>query len=193
MPRVQPGAPKKERSPAQLANDARLREGRKAKDVPAIRRKMVESAEQAVPQLPTRGFDENSELAKIGFQAEGGGKRQKRVRGEKWMADMAFANELVTVRVHESTDKNADPFPLISVNGRPQRFVRGNEQQVRRCYVEKLARLKHTAYDSLKTKDPDGEDVYRYPSRTGLVYDFTVIDDTPKGQAWLKQVLSEPG
>ncbi len=199
MARVAPkqtaDAPKKERTEKQLANDARLRTAaseRRTSVPPAQLRKMTESAEQEIAQQPERVFDENSELSKLGFQAEGG-KRQKRKRGQKWMDDMAFANEMVTVRIPETTDQLANPFPEIWVNGRVQRFVRGNEQTVRRCFVEKLARMKATAYASVKTKDVDGEDVYRYPSRTGLVYDFTTVGDTPKGDAWLKQILAEPG
>ena len=105
---------------------------------------------------------------------------------------MAFANEMVTVMVHPSTDKMAHPFPEVIVNGRVQRFVRGNEQNVRRCFVEKLARLKKTTYDNLKTKDVNGEDVYRYPTNTALEYPFVCINDSEKGKQWLKQILSEP-
>lgn len=182
MPRV--STQKKERSPAQLANDERLRNARKSV-APVVIRKMTETAEQSVGQDGVREFDKNNELTKV-IQIPQGKK------SAKWMEDMQFANEIVTVRINPSTDKLAHPFPEVTVNGRVQRFVRGAEQKVRRCYVEKLARLKLTTYANLKTKDVDGEDVYRYPSTTGLVYDFTVIGDSQKGTEWLKGVLAEP-
>ena len=77
------------------------------------------------------------------------------------------------------------------MNGRVQRFVRGHEQQVRRCFVERLARLKLTTFDNLKTKEVDGEDVYRYPTHTALVYPFVCINDSEKGKQWLKDILSQ--
>lgn len=156
----------------------------KAKNRPAIIRKMTESQEHQVGQDGVREFDENNDLPQIKVV----GPERK---SEKWLEDMAFANEMVTVMVHESTDKTANPFPEVIVNGRVQRFVRGHEQQVRRCFVEKLARMKKTTYDSLKTKDVDGEDVYRYPSRTALEFPFVVIGDSEKGKVWLKEILQE--
>lgn len=200
MPRLKPNevaaATKPLRSPAQLANDARLRsrKTKEAKNTPVVLRKMVESQEQKVGQDGVREFNKDNELPHV--QVEPPERRGKNgesqgVRGQRWMDDMAFANEMVTVLIHESTDKLAHPFPEVTVNGRTQRFVRGHEQQVRRCYVEKLARLKLTTFDNVKTKDVDGEDVYRYPTHTGLVYPFVVIGDSEKGKQWLKGVLGE--
>lgn len=186
MPRLKPhevaAATKPSRTPAQLANDERLRHRKKV--APVVIRPMTESQEQQVGQDGVREFNNDNELPHIPVVPPEG-------KSKKWMEDMAFANEMVTVMVHESTDKNANPFPEVWVNARVQRFVRGHEQQVRRCFVEKLARLKLTTYDSLKTKDVDGEDVYRYPSHTGLLYPFVVVGDSEKGKQWLKGILAE--
>lgn len=166
-------------------------------------RKMTESQEQQVGQDSVREFvgDEElnkpksetmdghhlgGELERIGFDANG-----KRIRSKKWHEEMAFMNEIVTVRVHPTTDKNANPIPDVYVNGRVQRFVRGEEVKCRRCFVEVLARAKSTTFDNLKTKGPDGEDKYVYPSHTAEVFPFVVIGDSPKGEAWLKRVLAE--
>jgi len=184
MARVKSGVEKKPRSPAQLANDERLRERKNV--APVVIRKMTESQEQTVGQSGVREFDKNNELTKLPTV-------QTEKKSAKWMEDMAFANEIVTVRIQPDTNKASHPFPEVWVNGRVQRFVRGEEQKVRRCYVEKLARMKLTSYDNLKTKDVNGEDVYRYPHTTGLVFPFTVVGDTPKGDAWLKQILQEAG
>lgn len=164
-------------------------------------RRMVESQEQDIPQGGTREFsgpeqlnEAHSEtvdghhqapvLESLGFDANG-----KRIRPKKWFDEMAFMNEMVTVRIHPSTDRNANPLPDVYVNGRVQRFERGEEISVRRCYVERLALSRMTTFDNKKVKGPDGEDKYIYPSRTAEVYPFTVIGDTPKGESWLKSLL----
>ena len=49
-----------------------------------------------------------------------------------------FMNEIVTVVVADSTDKNAVRIVPVSVNGRTQNFIRGMPQRCRRCYVERL-------------------------------------------------------
>lgn len=166
------------------------------------RRKMVESQEQDIPQEGAREFTESGELNKpqiqtpdghhhtpvlenLGFDANG-----KRIRPKKWYDEMAFMNEVVTVRVHPSTDRNANPLPDVYVNGRVQRFPRGEEIQVRRCFVEVLARARLTTFDNQKVQDANGEDKYIYPSHTAEVYPFTVIGDSPKGDAWLKSLMS---
>ncbi len=149
------------------------------------KRKIIETEEQQIGQDSVRKFDKNDELSKPKIELVDGRKPQS------WIDEMAFMNEEVTVMVHESTDKQSNPFPEVWVNGRVQRFVRGNEQRVKRCFVERLARAKLTTFENVKTKNPDGDDVYVYPSHTGLVYPFAVINDTEKGKAWLKRILAE--
>ncbi len=168
------------------------------------RRSMVESQEQDPPQEGVREFAENGELNQtdmetadghhhtpvlenLGFDANG-----KRIRPKKWYDEMAFMNEKVTVRIHPSTDRNAHPLPDVYVNGRVQRFPRGEELSVRRCFVEVLSRARLTTFDNQKVKDADGNDKYVYPAHTAEIYPFTVINDSPKGEAWLKSVLRSP-
>lgn len=169
-----------------------------------VKRNMVESQELAVPQEGTREFTEGGELNKVATQAVDGHHHTptlesigfdangKRIRPQKWYDEMAFMNEIVTVRVHPSTDRNAHPLPDIYVNGRVQRFPRGEEINVRRCFVEVLARARLTTHDNQKVKDANGEDKYVYPAHTAEVYPFTVINDSQKGEAWLKSVMSSP-
>lgn len=200
MPRLKPNQvakaiPTPSRSPKQLANDARLKSKRIKSVAPVVLRPMVESQEQKVGQDGVREFNKDNELphVEVASPSEISGARRKKggLRDKKWLDDMAFANEYITVMVHESTDRMAHPFPEVSVNGRTQRFVRGHEQKVRRYFVEKLARLKLTTYGNVKTKDVDGEDVYRYPQHTGLVYPFVIVNPTAKDAAWLKGILAE--
>lgn len=157
-----------------------------ASNNPVIIRDSIEAAAQNIDQGTPRQFDNTThELNKPAIVQVDGAKPKE------WLDEMQFMNEEVTVLVHESTDKNSHPFPEVTVNNRVQRFVRGVEQKVRRCYVERLARARLTTYDNVKFKRPDGEDDYHYPPHTGLVYPFAVIGDSEKGKAWLKKILAE--
>lgn len=103
----------------------------------------------------------------------------------------AFMNEIVTVVVHDTTDKNAARIVPVSVNGRTQNFIRGLAQKCRRCYVERLARAFETSYQ--QNLDPgQGEGVNTLYPHPALSYPFSVIEDrNPDGQAWLRKVLAE--
>lgn len=102
-----------------------------------------------------------------------------------------FMNEIVTVVVADTTDKNAVRIVSVSINGRTQNFIRGRPQRCRRCYVERLARAKETSY----TQDLDpgqGERMNVMYPHMAHSYAFSVIEDgNPKGAAWLRQVLAE--
>lgn len=169
---------------------------------PYTPRKMVESQEHKPAAQAPREFNKEGDLPApkidtqdghhlqgttldaIGFDVNG-----KRIRSKKWHDEMAFANEQVLVRIHTTTDKNAQELPEVFVNGRVQRFPRGQEISVRRCFVERLARAMATTYGNKKVKGPDGEDKYIYPAQSAEVYPFTVIGDTPKGERWLKDLM----
>ena len=103
-----------------------------------------------------------------------------------------FMNEMVTIMIAEtSDDDDADKLVQVSVNGRNQFFVRGNPQAVRRCYVERLARMKKTGFSqNLDTLDESKFNMMK--ARSVLRHPFTVIEDrNPRGSAWLRAVLSE--
>lgn len=102
-----------------------------------------------------------------------------------------FMNEIVTVVVHDTTDKNAIMVVPVSVNGRTQNFIRGRPQRCRRCYVERLARAKETSFS--QNLDPgQGEGVNTLYPHAALSYPFSVIqDDNQRGPAWLRKVLAE--
>lgn len=107
-------------------------------------------------------------------------------------ASEAFMNELVTVEVHATTDENQAPHIIVNCNGTNQPILRGVRMQVRRKYVEILARMKETKYTQV-VPNPAAPDVSEMRARSGLAYPFTVVDDpNPRGRAWLQNVLAEP-
>lgn len=153
---------------------------------PVIRSNVVDATDQQIGQDGIRQFDEKTDTITPQIVQPVDGRKTK-----EWIEENAFMNEPVTVMIHDSTDDTSNPFPEVWVNGRVQRFVRGEEQTVRRCFVERLARAKVTKYRNQMAKTPDGDDTYVYPSHTGLLYPFSVVNDTAKGRAWLKTVLAE--
>jgi len=105
----------------------------------------------------------------------------------------AFMYELVTIMIADTNDENdADMLVQVAVNGRNQFFVRGQPQDVRRCYVERLARAKKRSF-SQNLDERLGENVFNtMKAHNTLRYPFTVISDpNPKGAAWLRAILSE--
>lgn len=110
----------------------------------------------------------------------------------KLAADEAFMNEIVTIHVHSTTDENQPTQFLLNCNGVNQPVVRGIQMDVKRKYVEILARMKETKYTQV-TPNPAAPDVSELRARHGLVYPFDLIADrNPKGRAWLSNVLAEP-
>lgn len=109
-----------------------------------------------------------------------------------WADQMAFNEEVIKVLVHESTDKNAEAIVEVFNGGIPQRFLRGQEQDVKRKFVEVLARAKMTTFTQEKYKDGDGVDSVKQVPHTALRYPFSVVNDpNPRGKDWLKAVLAE--
>lgn len=111
---------------------------------------------------------------------------------KKWAETMQFNEDVLTVMVHESTDKNAEPIVEVFNGGIAQRFIRGKEQEVKRKFVEVLARAKMTTYTQQAYKDDNGVDSIRQVPHTALRYPFSVVrDPSPRGKDWLKSVLAE--
>lgn len=107
-------------------------------------------------------------------------------------ADEAFMNEMVTILVHSTTDENQPPHIIVNCNGMNQPIVRGVPMQVRRKYVEILARMKETKYSQV-TRNPAAPDQIDMIARHGLAYPFDLVEDKNlRGRAWLNNVLAEP-
>lgn len=105
---------------------------------------------------------------------------------------LAFMEEELVVQVHETTDVTDDPVPCVTNDGVNQFFIRGQEQTVKRKFVEVLARAKKTTYTQQLAKDSAGNDFYRNVPHTVPRYPFTVMHDpNPRGAAWLKALRAE--
>lgn len=114
----------------------------------------------------------------------------ERVIDKGWAENMAFANEIVTVNVHESTEKNAEPIVEVFCDGIPQRFVRGQDQDVKRKFVEVLARARTTRYSQRADNGHNFVEGSVFDPHTAIRYPFSMVrDDNPRGRDWLKSIL----
>lgn len=120
----------------------------------------------------------------------------------EYLAELAFMDEPVTIRLHPSSDVNAISTFEVRVNGKGGEILRngrwfeatwlpvGEEITIKRKYLEVIARAK---IDTIKTpkmaalaENPDNR-----PTRaTSAVHTFSVIEDrSPRGAAWLTDQL----
>ncbi len=106
--------------------------------------------------------------------------------------NLAFAEELVTVMVHTTNDKDSPQYVQTWNYGRHQLFIRGEPVTVKRKFVEVLARMKPVNYRNEEFVDSDGNQNVRWPKTTGLANPFSIIEDkNPLGPAWLRKILAE--
>jgi hypothetical protein len=159
-----------------------------AKNTPTVVRKPLEATDHQIGQdhVATMPVTGDAQIDRPDIQV---------VDGPLWKekaAALAFAEEMVTVTVHPTSDKFASLIVPIWVNGRVQCFKRGESITVKRKYVEGLARCKPTNYRNEEYVNSDGDKAFRWPSTTGLMYPFQVDrDDNPNGPAWLRKILAE--
>ena len=101
-----------------------------------------------------------------------------------------FMDEIVIVKLHKTTDKNASSHVILSCNGMTQPVFRGVPTPLKRKYVEILARMVESTYE--QHTHPVEMERYEMQETTALAYPFEVIrDDNPIGREWLDHILAE--
>lgn len=107
--------------------------------------------------------------------------------------ELKFMEELVTVRVAETSDPNEGVCVSFWNGGVHQLLIRGENVTCKRKFLERLARCKTETFANVEFQDEAGIKRIKWPKRTGQRYPFSVIrDDNPRGSEWLRQVLMEP-
>lgn len=115
-----------------------------------------------------------------------------RIDSEK-NAKLAFDQEMVTIRVHTTTDPTAPQRFELGVNGHMVVLERGKEYTLKRYLVEKLMRCKETTFRQEEATGPDGERQYKYIPQDALRFGFTITrDDHPRSADWQRAILAEP-
>jgi hypothetical protein len=167
-----------------------------ARNNPVILRDTVDTDNEAIGQFEDRVMDSTGQaresLAPIVPVDEGIVlENNKRYSKEKLKIEL-FMQELVLVKVHDTTDETQIPMPEVTNSGRNQFFVRNQAQWVKRMYIEPLARAKRTTYTQRKVRhELDGSETYVQIPHTTLMYPFEVLDDSQEGRNWLRSILSE--
>lgn len=164
----------------------------------------VEAAELPVGKAGEAAFNEDNQLEVTGASETTSEElRDIILQGDSYGLDeklkkLAFAEEMVTIMIHESSDPNAEKLVYLAVNGEgagPNKLPwvqRGVPIKIRRKFVERLARAKNENVGSVERVNPLGEREVVYPKSQALKYPFSVIEDrNPNGAAWLQEVLAE--
>jgi len=113
------------------------------------------------------------------------------------MALLAFMEEYLIVEVADTTDEMCVPIPSVFNDGKSQFFIRGEEQKVKRKFVEVLSRCKKTTFTQRKEINFNGDQVYINVPHTALTYPFRILEDPSgispgsKGHEWLKSIQME--
>ncbi len=154
-------------------------------------KRRVEAAELPVRQQKTRAM-KSTGPAREALEPIQEVEAVERPVSKDFVEQLAFMEETLLVQVHQSTNPEDETIVEVFCNGRPQRFIRGMKQEVKRKFIEVLARARRTRFGNEKYKDAEGIDAYRYPSNTALRYPFTVLNDpNPRGPDWLRALLQE--
>ena len=159
---------------------------------PAKVSRMLETAEQEMPQAEPR-LMKGTGQAKDSLTPEVLNVEPAKRVDPEWAANMAFAKELITIRVDESTDENAEQKVEVWNNGELMVFPRGKEVTCERRFVESLMRAKPTKYSQQAVLDEFGKvGGYKEIPHRALRYHFAVVrDESPHAQSWLKSTLAQ--
>ena len=179
---------------AEIAENWTSRPGRRAIDTPVALRDIHESQEHLPDQGPAREI-RGEGLAQDAIDAPEPIESNPRRYSNDKLKMLAFMEEEVTVRMAESTNPNDPPVigPIIN-GGVRQYFLRGVDQEVKRKFVEVLARAKGTRFIQEPIQDGLGVTGYRMVPQTAPLYPYAVVDDrNPEGRAWLQAIEEERG
>lgn len=121
---------------------------------------------------------------------------QSNIKDFKETADiLAFFEEPVTIIISEATEKDAERYVFLSVNGvgaGPQNtkwVPRGIEVTVRRKYLNVLAGARPVKFKSVEFITNEGIRHSEQRASSADVYPFQVVEDAnPRGREWLKQL-----
>ena len=155
-------------------------------------RREVHTADMALPDTPDiilPGLDEplireNESIATLDSSSR-----------DDYYKELQFMEEMVTIRLEPSSEKNAPSVIDVYVNGRPEWIPVGKPFTLARKYVEVLARAKpievQTSHDTPETSmngDPQNRVVRTIRSK----HPFSVINDpNPRGIDWLTRIMQE--
>jgi hypothetical protein len=102
-----------------------------------------------------------------------------------------FMNEILTIVVHPDISDGALPVICPNVNGINQPIIRGKQVNVKRKYVEVLARTRTTRYEQA-TPDARKPENIQMTENAAISYPFAVVHDpNPRGRDWLEAIIAQ--
>lgn len=106
--------------------------------------------------------------------------------------ELMFMEELVKVRVEPLTEKNPRKIIDLYVNGKAEWVPVGRPWIMRRKFVEVLARSKPINVQTKHEQPEESLDPQNEVIRTtSAQFPFSVLEDTPRGIAWLNKLMAE--
>lgn len=107
--------------------------------------------------------------------------------------ELLFMEEMVTILIPIGANPEAEEeFIDVGNNGVRQFIKRGEEQQVKRKFVEVLARAKREKISTPEFTDANGARSTKLIRTPALIHGFQVIEDkNPNGHTWLRRILAE--
>jgi hypothetical protein len=107
--------------------------------------------------------------------------------------DAAFWAQPVEIHLHDAQSENEPMFAEVTVNGKYELIVRGQQKSVSRAHLAVLAQAKQMRIKQQRITNPDGSMGYKESAVLQLTYPFSVIHDAhPKGGVWLRELLKAP-
>jgi hypothetical protein len=103
-----------------------------------------------------------------------------------------FMNEMLVIRIHDTTDKNAPKRVFVGDNGEQLWLPRKTKIRIPRRFVERLAQSHEQTYDQLRNNDPNADEGMVTKSSQAQPYPFEVLHDPNKlGSRWLRRTMRE--
>jgi len=191
VPRLKPqevsAATKRPRSPAQFANDERLRSKKAA---PHVHVKQNMLGPDDVKHVPVNDIDisttGDAEATHAPIEVIDPLKFESKAKNE------AFMNELVEIQIEADDDPNAPLFVHSGHNGIPQYIKRGTPQTIKRKFLYSLIAGKQARLVCSFGKTSEGQEFNRLTGPSRTTHRVIVLQDTAKGraayQSWMQQV-----
>lgn len=114
------------------------------------------------------------------------------------IAALAFLEEPVTIRIHGTTDDNAEQMIFCQVNGQGPGpngipyLPREIAVTIKRKFVEVLARARPVKVKHSERFNPEsGERESVLNTKSSLMYPFDIVNDSDKGRAWLTGIINQ--
>jgi hypothetical protein len=162
-----------------------------AKNNPVISKKIIASEELPVAPEATVHFSQEGrkeEVSDIVVESNVYGLNEK-------AAKLAFLEEPVLINISEGTEKDAEKYVHLSVNGQGAGpggtpwVPRGIDVTIKRKFVSVLCNARPVRYHNYEEVAPNGERVSKQRSTSADRYPFQVVEDSnPKGREWLSNL-----